>query len=169
MKMRTSALLMTLVLAPGVAALADPPEVNHQPFPCTVGNKAISLCAQVTDDGEIKTSRIYFRVLEEKFWYYTEMSFQGLNFCGTIPAPRQGKIKTIEYHIQATDNDYDSKRTSTYQLPVQEEGQCQDPPLEKDKERLKQIVVYATNAKQGKDMSDDFETTGVKFVPSPSR
>jgi hypothetical protein len=153
---------------PALAA-AEPPVVEHQPSPCTVAGKAIALCASITDDGQVQKSRIYFRAAGEKYWTYTDMGFQGLNFCGTVPAPRAGRVKMIEYYVQGIDDEYDSQRTSTFQMNIQDEGVCEFPPIEKDPARAGAIVVYATNAKQGKKLGDEFEPTGVTFVPSAAR
>jgi len=43
------------------AASAEPPAVEHQPVPCTVPDKALTLCANVTDDGQVAKVRVYFR------------------------------------------------------------------------------------------------------------
>ncbi|HEY8149561.1 MAG TPA: hypothetical protein VIK51_11705, partial [Vicinamibacteria bacterium] len=52
-------------LAPG--ASAEPPSVDHQPSPCMVPEKPASLCASITDDGQVAAARIYFRPAGEKF------------------------------------------------------------------------------------------------------
>ncbi len=157
------------VLASGLlfaaGAGAEPPTVDHQPSPCTVPDQPIGLCATVTDDGQVTKVRLYFRPEGDKFWQVVDMTFNGINFCGTLPAPRPGRLRTVEYYVQAVDDQYESQRTSTFQLAVQPPDQCGFPPVEKDPARLSQITVYATNAKQGKKLSDDFELTGVTFVP----
>jgi hypothetical protein len=159
-----------LLLAGAAPALADdPPEVDHQPTPCTIPDKAISLCATITDDVQVAKARIYFRRAGEDFYSYVEMAFGGLSYCGTIPAPREGKAPTIEYYIQAVDDQYQPQRTSTYQITVQPEGVCEFPPLERDPGRAASIKVYATHKKQGKKLDDAFVASGVTFVPVPSK
>jgi hypothetical protein len=147
------------------AAVAEEPDVVHQPSPCTVPGKPISLCASVTDDGQVAKVRIYFRPAGEKFYSFVDMAFTGINFCGTLPAPREGKTQAVDYYVQGVDDEYESKRTSTYQLNVQPEGVCEIPPIEKDAAKAKAITVYATSAKQGKKLDDAFQSAGVTFVP----
>ena len=77
-----------LVAVMVTAAAAEEPDVAHQPSPCTVPGKPISLCATVTDDGQVAKVRIYFRPAGEKFYSFVDMTFTGINFCGTLPAPR---------------------------------------------------------------------------------
>jgi len=154
-----------LVLAAGLvpAASADPPTVDHQPSPCTVPERPISLCASITDDGQVAASRIHFRPAGVKFYSFVDMAFGGLSFCGTVPGPRAGKVQTVEYYVQAVDDQYESQRTSTFIMNVSAE--CEFPPLEKDAARAAAIVVHATNQKQGKKLPEEFVSTGVSFVP----
>jgi hypothetical protein len=154
-----------LLLLPGLA-LAEPPEVNHQPSPCSIPDKPISLCARVTDDGQVAKARIYFRAKGEQFYSFVDMAFTGINHCGTLPAPRAGKASVIEYYVQGIDDQYESGRTSTFQMNIQPEGQCEFPPVEKDAARAAAMTVYATNKKQGRKLPDDFVPTGVTFVPA---
>jgi hypothetical protein len=149
------------------SAADDPPHIEHQPSPCTIPEKPISLCATVTDDGQVAKARIYFKPAGDKFYSFVEMVFGGINFCGTLPAPHEGKVKVIEYYVQATDDQFQAQRTSTYQMNVQPEGQCEFPPLEKDPARGAAVRVYATNKKQGKKTPEGFQATGVSFIPLP--
>jgi hypothetical protein len=154
--------LLPLLLA--AAAAAEPPQVDHQPAPCTVPGQPVSLCAAITDDGQVAKARLYFRPAGEKFYSFVEMEFGGINYCGTLPAPREGKVKSIEYYVQAIDDTFESQRTSTFQLAVLPEGQCEFPPLEKNASRAQAIVVHATSPKQGKKLPDGFLAAGVTFV-----
>jgi hypothetical protein len=147
-------------------SLADePPFIEHQPSGCTVPDQPISLCAAISDDGTVAKARVYFRKAGEDFYSFTEMSFGGINFCGTVPAPREGKVKVIEYYLQAMDDQFQPQRTSTFQMTVQPEGVCEFPPLEKDRRRAAAIKVFATNKKQGNKLPGDFLADGVTFVP----
>jgi hypothetical protein len=160
----------SLALAMPLAAIGDdPPVLEHQPIPCTIPGKAISICASISDDAMVAKARAYFRRADEKFYNWVEMSFGGINYCATLPAPRGDKAKTIEYYLQATDDQFQSQRTSTYQMAVQAEGVCEFPPLEKDAAKAASIKVYATNPKQGKKLDDAFEISGVTFVPFVGR
>ena len=159
--------LAALALLLPAAVLADPPVVEHQPSPCTVAEKPISLCATITDDTQVAKARLYFRVANDKYWNVVDMVFGGISFCGTVPPPH-AKVQALEYYIQGIDDTYDQQRTSTYQLRVQTEDQCGFPPLETDAAKAAAIKVYATHKKQGKKLDDDaFNTTGVTFVPAP--
>jgi hypothetical protein len=97
------------------------------------------------------------------------MAFGGINFCATLPAPRDGKISAIEYYVQGVDDEYDAQRTSTFQMNVLPEGVCEFPPLEKDATRAASIVVHATSPRQGKKLPDGFAAAGVSFVPVAGR
>lgn len=163
--MRATALALALLAFPLAAVADDPPEVDHQPVPCTIPGKAIGLCASVSDDSQVAKARIYFRRAGEDYYSYVEMAFTGLSYCGTLPAPLDGKLATVEYYVQAVDDQYQPKRTSTYQINVQPEGVCEFPPLEKDAARAAAIKVFATNKKQGKKLDDAFSGVGVSFVP----
>ena len=157
-----AALVLSLVMA-GRAA-AEPPSVEHQPSPCTVPEKPPHLCATITDDGQVAAARIYFRPAGEKYYSFVDMAFGGLNFCGTLPAPRSGKVQAVEYYVQAVDDQYESQRTSTFNMAVG--ADCEFPPIEKDPARAAtSIVVHATNQKQGKKLPDEFVQAGVSFVP----
>ncbi len=157
-------LAVALALLPLVARADDPPSIEHQPVPCTIPDKPMSLCASITDDGQVAKARIYFRPAGEQYFAFVDMTFLGLKYCGTVPAPHEG-IKIVEYYIQAIDDQYQPTRVSTYQMNVQPEGVCEFPPVETDKARAGAITVYATHKKQGKKLFDGFDATGVTFVP----
>jgi hypothetical protein len=157
--------LLTLFLLAPVAAAAESPTVEHQPVPCTIPDQPISLCASITDDNQVAKARIYFRPAGEKFYSFVDMAFTGITFCGTLPAPREGKAQALDYYVQGVDDEYETKRTSTYQLNIQPEGVCEFPPLEKDASKAKAITVYATSPKQGRKLPDAFLSAGVTFVP----
>jgi hypothetical protein len=161
--MRKAARLGGAAWLAAAIASADPPSVEHQPVPCTVPDKALSLCAAVTADAPVGKARVYFRAAGDKFYSYVDMVFGGLNFCGTLPAPREGRVKTIEYYVQAVDSRYESTRTSTFQMAVQ--TTCEFAPEEKDAAKAAAITVYATNKDQGKKLPDGFQSAGVSFVP----
>jgi hypothetical protein len=163
MKRVTAVCAAVLLSAAVVARAAEPPDVLHQPSPCTVPDQPPTLCANVTDDGQVANVRLFFRPAGDKFYSFVEMAFGGLDFCGTLPSPRAGKVKWIEYYVQAVDNEFESRRTSTYQLQVQ--PVCDFPPVEKDPARIAGIKVFATNKKQGDKLPDKFVRAGVSFVP----
>jgi hypothetical protein len=146
-------------------AADDAPVVEHQPLPCTVPQKPIGLCATASDDNQVARVRAHFRPRGADFYSYVELAFTGLNHCGTLPGPRDGKVAAIEYYVQAVDDQYQITRTSTYQINIQPEGVCEFPPLEKDPQRAASIKVFATNKKQGRKLDDAFSPAGVSFVP----
>lgn len=158
---------LVLLLLPAASARGDdPPAVEHQPALCTVPDKPLSLCAAISDDGNVAAARLYFRRAGEDYYAFVNMAFTGVNYCGTVPGPRE-KAKAIEYYVQAVDDNYQPQRTSTFRLPVQPEGVCEFPPLEKDEAKAAAIRVTGTNRKQGKKLDDRFNPTGVTFVPLP--
>jgi hypothetical protein len=152
-----------LLLAVTASAANQPPDIDHTTFKCTLSNRGISLCATVTDDTQVAKSRIFFRRGGDTFFSFVEMTFGGMSFCGVLPAPREGKVRLVQYYIQAIDDQFESQRTSTYDLQVMVEGACEFPPVVK--ETPPSITVYATNQKQGKKLPDGFDPTGVTFVP----
>jgi hypothetical protein len=158
-----AALLGVAAWLAAATASAEPPAVEHQPVPCTLPDKVLSLCANVTSDRQVAKTRIYFRSAGDKFYSFVDMVFGGLNFCGTLPAPREGKVKTVEYYVQAVDDQYESTRTSTFQMAVQ--PTCEFAPEEKDAAKAAAITVYATHKDQGKKLSEGFQGVGVSFVP----
>ena len=161
MKRTAGALAIVMGLVP--LAAAEAPSVDHQPVPCTLPEKPSSLCASITDDGQVAAARIYFRSAGEKFYNFVDMAFGGLRFCGTLPGAHAGKVAAIEYYVQAVDDQYESQRTSTFNMEVKAE--CEFAPVEKDPARVAAIVVHATNQKQGKKLPEEFVATGVSFVP----
>ena len=163
--MKTALLLAFGLALPFAAAADDAPVVDHQPVPCTLPDKAISLCANISDDNEVAKARVYFKRSGEDYYNFVDMSFGGINYCATLPAPLAGKVLSIEYYVQAVDNAYQPTRTSTYQMSVQADGVCEFPPLEKDAARAASIRVFATHKKQGKKLDESFSSAGVTFVP----
>lgn len=168
--MRLMLLLVTALLAaPGWLQADDPPTIDHQPLPCTIPDRPISLCGAIADDAMVAAARVYFRPANDKMFLYVNMSFQGLQYCATLPAPREGKARGIEYYLQATDDQYQTQRTSTYLLTLQPEASCGFPPVEKDPARAAAIQVFATHKKQGRKLPGEFDSTGVSFVPVAGR
>jgi hypothetical protein len=165
--MKRSGVVATAILALAVrtAGANEAPEIEHQPSTCTVAGQAISLCASISDDNQVARARVYFRRPGEKFYMYAEMSFAGLGYCATLPAPLEGKIEKVEYYIQAIDNEYETRRTSTYSFDVKAEGQCDFPPIEKDAARKSAIKVFATSIEQGIKLPKGFDPAGVTFSP----
>ena len=75
-----------LLLVPALLAFADdPPSVEHQPIPCTVPSKPISICAGISDDALVAKAKVYFRPSDDKFYAWVEMQFAGINYCATLP------------------------------------------------------------------------------------
>jgi TPR repeat protein len=131
-----------------------------------VPNEAMSICASISDDAMISKARVYFRPETERYYSYADMVFSGLNYCATLPAPRQDKTRGLQYYIQAVDDGYNTQRSSTFNVAVQESELCGFPPLERDPEKANAITVYATHPKQGNKLDDKFVRTGVSFVPA---
>jgi hypothetical protein len=154
-----------LVLTAALAAANDPPAIDHFPALCTVADKPISLCASISDDGNVAVARLYFRREGEDYYSFVQMTFTGVSYCGTLPAPRE-KAKTIEYYVNAVDDSYEPARTSTFRLPIKPEGVCEFPPVI-EAAKAGAIKVFATNRKQGKKLDDSFAVAGVTFVPLP--
>lgn len=153
-----------VLLSAALAVANDPPAVDHQPALCTVPDKPLSLCAAVSDDGNVAVARIYFRREGEVYYSFVQMAFTGVSYCGTLPAPRE-RAKAIEYYVQAVDDQYETFRTSTHVIAVQPDVVCGFAPVEKDASRAQAITVHATHPKQGRKLPDAFVSAGVTFVP----
>ena len=69
---RRAGIALAAALA-AATARAEPPQVDHQPAPCSLPGRAVSLCATITDDGQVAKARIYFRPTGEKFYSYVDM------------------------------------------------------------------------------------------------
>ena len=165
--MRKTPLVLTLAagLVPSLAHTQTPPVVDHQPALCTEAGKPLSLCAEISDDRTVAVARLYFRREGERYYSFVDMAFSGLDYCGTLPAPKRKKTRAIEYYVQAIDDSYEPTRTSTFRLPVEEEGVCEFAPVEVSAEKTGAIKVFATSRKQGKKLDGGFDRTGVTFVP----
>jgi len=157
--------LLAAATEPGAAGADEPPAIEHQPPLCKVAGQPLALCAAISDDGTVAAARVYFRRAGEAYYAFVNMAFTGVGYCGTLPAPLP-RTKAIEYYVQAVDDAYQPTRTSTFRLPVQPEGACEFPPLEKDKARAAAIRVFATNQRQGRHLDDGFAASGVTFVPA---
>jgi len=155
---------LMLALAAPAARADEAPSVEHQQIPCTVPEKAMALCATITDDGQVAKARIYFRRSGDKFFSFVDMVFGGLSYCGTLPPPRE-TMDALEYYIQAIDDQYQAKRTSTFTVRIQPEAVCGFPPVETNAARAASITVHATHKKQGKKLPGGFRAAGVTFVP----
>jgi hypothetical protein len=163
---RCLSLMLTCAATPLLAD--EPPSIEHQPIPCTIPAVPFMVCAAVSDDEAVSKVRVYFRAEREKYYTMAEMAFGGLNYCSTLPAPRPGKVRVIEYYIQAVDSGLNFERTPTYQMSVKGESECAFPPVDKDAASAA-IVVYATSKKQGKKLHKAFERAGVTFIPSKAQ
>jgi hypothetical protein len=157
-----------MLLAASTVRADDPPTIEHTPAACTDANKAISLCAAISDDQNVSAARLYFRKAGDDFYSFVDMAFGGTQYCGILPAPREGKVRTIEYYVQAVDDQFQAQRTSTFQLRILPAGQCEFPQVVKGNQPLA-IKVFATHKKQGARLDDAFDKTGVTFVPLGSK
>jgi hypothetical protein len=167
--MLAHAVLMTLALGLGSALADDPPNIDHQAIPCTIPDKPISICANVTDDVQVAKARVFFRRAGDKYFSYVDMVFGGINYCATLPAPREGKAKELDYYVRAFDNQYHEQSTSTFRMTVQPESLCKFPPIESDPARAASIVVHGTDQKQGKKLPDAFDPQGVRYIPAAGK
>lgn len=165
--MEVKGIALALLASAGLFA-AEGPDIESQAVPCTVSDKPLTLCARVTSEGDVTAARIYFRREGAEFFNFVDMAFGGINYCGTLPPPKD-KTKVIEYYLEAIDDKYESKRLSTFQMEVKVEGSCEFPPVEKDPAKYSAITVHATNKKQGRKLDEAFDATRVTFIPIASK
>ena len=153
-----------LCLAPLLVA-ADEPIIDHQPVECSVPEKNARICAYVLDDGEVKRVRVYFRAEKQDAYYWSDMAFDGIQFCSTLPVPKK-KVKAIDYYVWSVDDAFETSRTRPHRISLRESSPCAYPVIDEDPQRTGNLVVHATSEKQGKKIKD-FEDRGIQsFVPS---
>jgi hypothetical protein len=158
-------LVPALVLLLVSVAGAEEPVVDHQPIECSVPEKNTRVCAYVLDDGEVKRVRTYFRAEKQEAFYYSDMAFDGIQFCATLPVVTKN-VPRLEYYIWAVDDEFMSSRTRSYSVSFLPTSPCSYPVIDEDPERIQKLVVYATSEKQGKKI-EGFEETGiVEFHPA---
>ena len=153
---------------PQPQAQDDGPIVDHQPVECSVPEKNPRICSYVLDDGEVKRVRVYFRSDRQKAYYFSDMAFDGIQFCATLPVAT-GSVKAIDYYVWAVDDGFNITRTRPHQISVQESASCAYPVIDDDPERIRSLVVNATSPKQGNKIKDFEEASVGTFVPAKKR
>ena len=148
-----------------VSALgAEEPTIDHQPVDCSTPEKNTRICAYVLDDGEVKRVRVYFRAEKQEAFYWSDMTFDGIQFCATLPVAKKG-VATLEYYVWAVDNDFQSTRTRSNLVSLSPAAPCAFPVIDEEPERIANLVVNATSEKQGTAIQE-FEERGItQFVP----
>ena len=154
-------LVLTLFTAP---VFPEEPLLDHQPVVCSLPGKNPRLCAYVADDGEVKKVRSFFRAEGQKLYYWSEMVFDGIQYCTTLPVAKTD-VTAVEYYIWAIDDGFQSRRTRTYKMSLAPEVPCEYPVFDDDQERSSNLVVNATSAKQGNSISDFSDKGIVRYVP----
>jgi hypothetical protein len=155
-----AALAFTAFLPP---AKSEEPTIDHQPIECSVPGKNTRVCAYVLDDGEVKRVRVYFRAEKQEAFYWSDMAFDGIQFCATLPVAKKN-VPGVEYYIWAVDDEFQSVRTRSYPVSLEPKSPCAYPVVDDDPERVSKLVVHATSDKQGKSI-EEFEEQGiVEFV-----
>jgi hypothetical protein len=168
MAVTVTVLLLLATLALPVPALPRPakseePTIDHQPVECSVPGKNTRICAYVLDDGEVKRVRAYFRADKQEAFYWSDMAFDGIQFCATLPVAKKD-VSQIEYYIWAVDDEFQSIRTRSYRVSLEPKSSCAYPVVDDDSERVSKLVVHATSEKQGRSL-EEFEEQGVvEFV-----
>ena len=145
-------------------ALAEEPAIDHQPVECSTPEKNTRVCAYVLDDGEVKRVRAYFRAEKQEAFYWSDMAFDGIQFCATLPVAKP-HVNILEYYIWAVDDEFQSTRTRSYPVSLSPTAPCAFPVIDEEPERIGKLVVNATSEKQGTAI-EEFEERGIiQFVP----
>ncbi len=143
--------------------LAEEPAIDHQPVECSTPAKNTRVCAYVLDDGEVKRVRAYFRAEKQEAFYWSDMAFDGIQFCATLPVAKK-HVVTLEYYIWAVDDAFQSTRTRSYAVSLTPDAPCAFPVIDEEPERIGKLVINATSEKQGTAI-EEFEERGiVQFV-----
>lgn len=149
--------------SPAPAGANEEPTIDHQPIECSVPGKNTRVCAYVLDDGEVKRVRVYFRADKQDAFYWSDMTFDGIQFCATLPVAKNN-VSRVEYYIWAVDDQFQSIRTRSYSISFEPTSPCAYPVVDDDPERISKLVVHATAEKQG-DEIEQFEKQGIaEFV-----
>jgi len=157
-------LLLVSLSAHPFPALAEEPTIDHQPVECSTPEKNTRICAYVLDDGEVKRVRAYFRAEKQEAFYWSDMAFDGIQFCATLPVAKK-HVVALEYYVWAVDDKFQSVRTRTYPVSLSPTAPCAFPVVDEEPERIGKLVVNATSEKQGTAI-EEFEERGiVQFVP----
>ena len=157
-----------IIFATVLSAVNDEPLIDHQPVECTVPEKNARICAYVLDDGEVKRVRVYFRSQNQDAYYWSEMAFDGIQFCATLPVARD-KVRHIDYYVWSVDNEFQTARTRPHKISMSESSSCSYPVIDEDPERIASIVVNATSSKQGNKIKDFEEKSVAKFNPTKKK
>jgi hypothetical protein len=160
---------VALTMAGLVPALhADKPFIDHQPVVCSPPGKNSRICAVVADDGVVKRVEVFFRAVGQKAFYRSEMSWDAIRYCATLPLPHKS-VRAIEYYVWVIDDEVLIERTPDQRISVDPGRSCEYPVIDDDPERISRLVVYATTPKQGKKIRS-FKPTGiVRFVAAKKR
>lgn len=167
--------MVRIALVLGLAgSLASPleaqeePTIDHQPVECTVPGKHTRICASVLDDGEVKRVRVYFRAERQDAYYWSAMSFDGIQFCSTLPIAKNS-VRSIDYYVWAVDDEFQITRTRPHEIRMGKGTPCSYPVVDEDPVRTQNLVVNATSDKQGGGIKE-FEKDGIKqFVAAKKR
>jgi hypothetical protein len=156
--------LAAAVLFSVQAAQNEEPTIDHQPVECSTPEKNARICAYVLDDGEVKRVRVYFRAEKQEAFYWSDMAFDGIQFCATLPVAKKS-VSTLEYYVWAVDDKFQSTRTRSNLVSLSPTAPCAFPVIDEEPERISNLVVNATSEKQGKAI-EEFEERGItQFVP----
>ncbi len=166
--MKYPLLCSALLLLFSVGAFAEEPLIDHQPVICSIREKNPRICTFVADDGEIKKVRVYFKAEKQEAFYWSQMSFDGIQYCATLPVPKKS-VRGVEYYIWAIDDGFESQRTRTHKINLIPESPCEYPVFDDDPVRTSDLAVHATSPKQGNEIKE-FEKVGIShFVPAAKR
>jgi hypothetical protein len=156
-------LVAATLLTFAAAANAEEPAIDHQPVECSTPERNTRICAYVLDDGEVKRVRVYFRAEKQEAFYWSDMAFDGIQFCATLPVAKK-HVVTLEYYIWAVDDAFQSTRTRSYPVSLSPNAPCAFPVIDEEPERIGKLVVNATSEKQGTAI-EEFEERGIiRFV-----
>ena len=162
--MAVAPLVAAVFLVAASGAPGEEPTIDHQPVECSTPEKNTRICAYVLDDGEVKRVRVYFRAEKQEAFYWSDMAFDGIQFCATLPVAKKD-VATLEYYVWAVDNDFLSTRTRSNLVSLSPTAPCAFPVIDEEPERIANLVVNATSEKQGAAIQE-FEDRGItQFVP----
>ena len=139
--------------------------VDHQPVECSVPEKNPRICAPTSSTtARVKRVRVYFRSDRQDAYYWSEMAFDGIQFCATLPVAKGRREGTSTTTCGRSTTSFRSRATrSQYEISMRETTSCSYPVIDEDPERIASLVVNATSEKQGDEIKD-FEEESVANV-----
>ena len=130
MKLRGLAVVLALASDPAGSAERRASSTSRAPAPCRTSRSRSAPPSPTTARWPRRASTSGPRARSSTAsWTWPSA---GSTSAARCPRRATGKVQALDYYVQGVDDQYETQRTSTYQMNVQPEGVCEFPPVEKD-------------------------------------